>query len=508
MSSIRRFLLPRRGRIEGLALPVGCLLLAARSSYGSGLELQQPAWQTWWIWALVALIAILVAFFGGTVLIRRDARRRAELKAEIAVRTAELEHERQEVRKKNGQLLITDKIIQLINAELDFDSLLQSILEGISFLEAARCALALVYDKSGEVYEVKAHVLWPELPEEVPPLTRDEIERGLLAPAEAVAEGVHIGRHGGRPPASEKLGSVPPSYLVMTVELAGEAAGFLVFSEAPEVFHEEREAVHETEGFEAVMNLKSHATSAFIKGRLMEELQALNDTKDELMGLAAHDLRSPLAGMMGAIELFLQILEDPEIDRGLWRELLESMRMSTDHMHTLINGLVDMTAIETGHVHLEVDRQRLRDVLREHELLQLHAAEKKRIDFQIDHATADHEVLADRVRVGEVIDNLLSNAVKYTPPGGKVRVYCEARNGEVITHVEDTGLGLEEDEIDTAFTGGKLSARPTAGETSIGLGLAISKKLVELHGGKIWVVSEKNKGSTFSFSLPRARTRF
>ena len=86
-----------------------------------------------------------------------------------------------------------------------------------------------------------------------------------------------------------------------------------------------------------------------------------------------------------------------------------------------------------------------------------------------------------------------------------MKVFCELRNGELITHVADTGLGMTEDDLETVFRSfHKLSARPTAGEPSTGLGLAIVKKIVELHGGRICVESEHGKGSRFSFSLPLA----
>jgi two-component system, sensor histidine kinase and response regulator len=104
-----------------------------------------------------------------------------------------------------------------------------------------------------------------------------------------------------------------------------------------------------------------------------------------------------------------------------------------------------------------------------------------------------------------VMANLLSNAIKYSHPGGRVRIACEARPGEVVTHVKDTGQGLTPQDLEAIFKRfGKLSARPTGGESSTGLGLAIVKKIVELHGGRIWVESERGKGSTFSFSLPVA----
>ncbi len=235
------------------------------------------------------------------------------------------------------------------------------------------------------------------------------------------------------------------------------------------------------------------------------ELRRLNEKKNEFLGIAAHDLRSPLGGITGTVDLLLSFLDRGRHDEKLWRKFLGNVRTTSEHMRTLVGDLLDVSAIESGKVELRIDSCPMAELLEEHEPIHAGVAQDKDIELVIDREGAGIDVLADRIRIGEVLDNLMSNALKYTPPGGRVQVSCESRNGELVTHVEDNGPGLVPDELARIWDGVRLSPRPTGGETSTGLGLVIVKKLVELHGGRIWAESEKDKGSTFSFTLPRPR---
>jgi signal transduction histidine kinase len=109
----------------------------------------------------------------------------------------------------------------------------------------------------------------------------------------------------------------------------------------------------------------------------------------------------------------------------------------------------------------------------------------------------------DPQRMDEVIDNLLSNAIKFTPQGGSIRIKTSKELNNIVLEVSDNGLGLTEEDLQNTFKRGvRLSARPTAGESSSGLGLWIVRKLIEAHKGRVWVKSAIGKGSTFAFSIP------
>ena len=195
---------------------------------------------------------------------------------------------------------------------------------------------------------------------------------------------------------------------------------------------------------------------------MMSELRRLNETKNEFLGIAAHDLRSPLGTVTNYANLLLRLLDQDTIDKDTWRRFLVSVRTTADEMLTLVDDLLDVTAIETGRVELRLARERMSKLLADREAFQRQSAEAKSIDLIVESDAAAVEILVDRVRIGEVLDNLMTNAVKYTSPGGRVRVYCESSNGELVTHVEDTGQGLRTEELGHVFSGRKLSARPTA----------------------------------------------
>ncbi|HNO10423.1 MAG TPA: ATP-binding protein [bacterium] len=235
------------------------------------------------------------------------------------------------------------------------------------------------------------------------------------------------------------------------------------------------------------------------------ELENLNEKKNEYLGIVAHDLRSPLTTIMGYIDL---LIADAETDtfkpKEAVKDLVRISRISHQMSH-FIRELLDISAIESGKIRLEVLPDNLGTIIRDAEPLHRRAANQKNIAMDYEYDPTLPDTLMDREKIKSVVDNLINNAIKYTYPGGKVRVYHEVRDQDVVTHVEDTGQGLSDEDKQTVFMSFKrLSAKPTAGESSTGLGLAIVKKIIEIHNGQTLVRSNKGQGSTFSFSLPRA----
>ncbi len=233
-----------------------------------------------------------------------------------------------------------------------------------------------------------------------------------------------------------------------------------------------------------------------------KELGKLNENKNEYLGIVAHDLRNPLTTIAGYADVMISDLEHEHFDAKENLRDLKKISIKAHQMQHFITEILDISSIESGKVILEKQKDDLLALIHQCEALHRKTALQKNINLLIE-AKPLPEIEMDVMKISAVVDNLLTNAIKFTHADGWVRVYFESNDREIITHVEDTGQGLSEHDMQTVFSSfNKLSARPTAGESSTGLGLAIVKKIVEMHGGKVWVNSQKDKGSTFSFSLP------
>ncbi len=238
--------------------------------------------------------------------------------------------------------------------------------------------------------------------------------------------------------------------------------------------------------------------------RINRELLELNARQNEFLGIAAHDLRAPLASVCNYADLLLLYLERNHLDREKWAKCLTTIRRIGSQMQPLLDSLLDVSAIESGRLVIHRARTSVRSLLTATYDLHGASAEAKGIEFTMEDPGPDLFVHADQVRIEEVLDNLTSNAIKFTYPGGRVHLRSVADDARVTFFVEDTGQGFREDELDRVFSGKKLSARPTGGESTTGLGLVIVKKVLENHGAEIHVESTHGQGSAFSFTLPRA----
>jgi two-component system sensor histidine kinase/response regulator len=224
--------------------------------------------------------------------------------------------------------------------------------------------------------------------------------------------------------------------------------------------------------------------------------------KNTLLGIAAHDLRSPLS----IINMAASVLLDPSMgqDAEETQAVLSTILDQTRHMLNLIDSLLDVSLIEAGKLELIPEEiplaHFLNGAIENHERLAASKGSVIRLGTALDGTEA---LTADPLRLRQVMDNLLSNAIKYSPIESTIHVYAEHTPIGWRISVQDEGPGIQPEDRQRLFqVFERLSAKPTGGERSTGLGLAITRRVIEAHHGQIGVDSTPGQGSTFWFVLP------
>jgi len=231
------------------------------------------------------------------------------------------------------------------------------------------------------------------------------------------------------------------------------------------------------------------------------ELARLNELKNKFLGMAAHDLRNPIGVIMGFSDFLMEDMETVMSEDQI--QMLITIQHSSEFMLHLLEDLLDITAIESGKLVLELQKADLVSLVRKNANLNGIIATKKNINIQIEVPGFIPEVKIDVNKIEQVMNNLISNAIKYSMPGTLIKVNISCENDLIIVAVKDQGQGIPADEIEKLFKPfQRTSVRATAGEKSTGLGLSIVRNIVLGHGGNIWVESKLGEGSTFSFSIP------
>jgi light-regulated signal transduction histidine kinase (bacteriophytochrome) len=238
-------------------------------------------------------------------------------------------------------------------------------------------------------------------------------------------------------------------------------------------------------------------------GRLLARknaaLEELNKLKNQLLGMAAHDLRNPIGGIESLATL---LLDEPEGLRSNQIELLELIQSSSADMLRLVESFLDVSRIEAGRLSLHPADTDVVGLVRRRISLNRFTAEKKSMNLTFESVADRLLVSIDGPKMGQVFDNLIGNAIKFSPVGAHVRCSLATSGGRTIFSVADEGPGLTAADRALLFRPfSTASARGTYGESSTGLGLAIVKKIVEAHGGELSVQSEPGQGATFSVAL-------
>jgi two-component system, sensor histidine kinase and response regulator len=234
------------------------------------------------------------------------------------------------------------------------------------------------------------------------------------------------------------------------------------------------------------------------------QLEDLNRLKNEFMGMAAHDVRNPLTSVLACGDLIDAIIETapPEKIRYINGQIAASAR----RINAIITNLLDVNAIDSGQRRLDIVPHEINAILERVAQQNSHKARTKNIEILLETGTAPITCLIDEGAAEQVLDNVLSNAVKYSPPDRRVFVRLLQQGGNVRIEIQDEGPGIsEEDQAKMYGKFSRLSAKPTAGEPSTGLGLWIVKELTEAMQGTITCQSQLGCGTTFIVEWPRKR---
>ena len=253
--------------------------------------------------------------------------------------------------------------------------------------------------------------------------------------------------------------------------------------------------VFDTADEDTIRSIASLVAVTLDNARLFEEVDALNSRKNEFIALASHELKTPLTTTKG----YLQILERSEIDQ-VGRRFLTKALKQLERINALIAELLDISKIEAGKLSFHFETFDLSEMLLD-VVETFHFSSQTHTVF-VDNIRGEYMVEADRQRMEQVIINLITNAIKYSPNAHQVHVALESSPHDVSVRVIDQGMGMSREEQEKVFAR-FYQVEGTSKMTGLGLGLYLSKEIVERHGGHIGVNSQLGEGSTFYFSIPR-----
>ena len=274
---------------------------------------------------------------------------------------------------------------------------------------------------------------------------------------------------------------------------------FLLIQKSSSSANEKRMLIQRARELSLEHELRKKAEAALEKKN--KELQELNATKDKFFSIIAHDLRNPIGAFRNITEVFslhLNKMSEDEIN-----ELIVMLSDQSNNLIRLLDNLLQWSRAQMGSIKYRPDIHNINEIISNIiEIQNVQAIEKNiKIENKIDIKDA---VYCDSDIIAVVTRNLISNAIKFTEKGGEIVVWSEDKDNEIIFHVQDSGVGICESNLNKLFTiDSNLSTSGTSKEKGTGLGLILCKEFINLHKGRIWVESDCGKGSTFSFSISK-----
>jgi GAF domain-containing protein len=417
----------------------------------------------------------------------------------------ELQARTSELTRSVDQLTALGEVSQAVSSTLDVETVLQTIVSRASQLAGADGCAIYEYDDATEAFHIRAtHNLDPLLVETLraAPLRRGEGTMGRAAETREPTQVADIAAPGAYQShiRDTLLGAGYRALLSVPLLREGKVIGSLSLNRrAPGEFPPEAVEVLKTFATQSALAIQNARLFREIADK-SAQLEAASRHKSEFLANMSHELRTPLNAIIGFSEVLVDRMFGELNEKQ--DEYLKDIYASGQHLLSLINDILDLSKIEAGRMELEVADFDLPSAI--DNALTLVRERATRRGITLGYTIGEHigSLRGDERKVKQVLLNLLSNALKFTPEGGRIDVSAGVHDEVAEVSVTDTGVGIAPEDQEAVFEEFRQVGAADKKVEGTGLGLALSRKFIELHGGQIWVKSKVGVGSTFTFTLP------
>ena len=394
------------------------------------------------------------------------------------------------------QLEIMSQMLKIVSEELDLNKILQKITDATTILTGAKFGAFFYRNANGQDE--------PNSPFTLSGGSKEAFEKFILSRNSA---GIYPSLSGDQIVRIDDISKAPyfycpapnkqlkedyleiASYLtVPVISRAGSVIGCLFYGHPePSMFTKEHE--------DLVSSIATQSAIGIDNASLYEEIKALNAKKDEFIGLASHELKTPLTCINVYLQIISKLMQDSKS-----KQLVDKTLQQVNKLSLLVNDLLDVSKIEAGQMKFTIEKFDLRRTIEDAIDLIRHTTNKFEIILETDIKTC--EIEADNHRIEQVLINLLNNAIKYSPGANKVLLSLTCTETEATVSVRDFGFGIPSDKLKDIFSRFYRIEEDVTNISGLGMGLFLSYEIITRHRGKLWAESEKGAGSTFYFTLP------